>query len=297
MELKNINAFLRVAGLGSFTKAANELGYSQSTVTIQIKQLERELGFPLFDRIGKTISLTQKGEEFILYANEFVRLEDKLSSLSDAPDSVAGTLRIGVLESLFVWKTADLLPRFHSRYPEVKIEITSATGAALYRMLRQNEVDVIYLLDNLIYHKDCVRACASPVSLKFVAAPESPLCAEKNISLEEIARQPLILAERDAIYRRELDREAAVNGVELVPILEVDNIEVILRLLKRGMGVSFLPDYVIEESVKKGELSVLDVRCNAISLWSQIVCHKNKYVTPPMRSFTELIQSAAPTEA
>ena len=295
MELKNINTFLRVAELNSFTKAANELGYSQSTVTIQIKQLESELGFMLFDRIGRSVSLTPKGEEFICYANEFLHLEARTMSLRDTAGSVTGTLRLGVLESLFIWKIADLLPQYHSMYPEVKIEIKSATDAALYRMLRQNELDIIYLLDSVIYHKDCIRACTSPVSMNFVTSPANPLCAAGSISLAEIAQEPLILTERDAIYRQELDHEAAKNDIELVPILEIDNLEVVLRLLKRGMGVSFIPDYVLHESIARGELSVLNVRYDAINLWSQLVYHKNKFVTPQMQAFIRLIQdSSAP---
>ena len=126
-------------------------------------------------------------------------------------------------------------------------------------MLRQNDLDIIYLLDNVIYHKDCVRACTSPVSVKFVTYPENPLCAREDIPLAEIASEPMILAERDAIYRRELDLEAAKNNIELIPILEIDNLEVVIRLLKKKMGVSFMPDYVIREYVETGELAELSV--------------------------------------
>lgn len=295
MELKNINTFLRVAELSSFTKAAAELGYSQSTVTIQIQQLENELGFMLFDRIGRSVSLTPKGEEFIAYANEFLRLEARTLALRETAGSVSGTLRLGVLESLFVWKIADLLPQYHSKYPGVTIEIKSATGAALYRMLRQNELDIIYLLDNVVYHKDCVRACTSPVSLKFVASPKNELCRRKNIPLAEIAKEPLILTERDAIYRRELDHEAARNDIELVPFLEIDNLEVVLRLLKKQMGISFIPDYVLHESVEAGELAVLDVDYHIINLWSQLVYHKNKFLTPQMLAFIRMVRESSPS--
>ncbi len=189
MELRTINTFVRVAELNSFTKAANELGYSQSTVTIQIKQLENELQFPLFDRIGKKVTLTPRGEEFLLYAREFLRLETHTRSLKDGADAVNGTLRLGVIESLFVWRITELLPEYHRLYPGVKIEIKTATGATLYKMLLQNDLDLIYLLDNVIYHKDCVCACTSPVSVKFVTFPENRLCTYEYIPFEEIAME------------------------------------------------------------------------------------------------------------
>lgn len=290
MELKNIYTFLRVAELSSFTKAAETLGYSQSTVTIQIKQLENELGVMLFDRIGKTISLTSNGVSFMDYANEFVRLATKVKSLGQPPEKIVGTLRLGVLESIFVWQITDLLPIFYEKFPYINIEIKSATGAVLYKMLRQNDLDIIYLLDNVIYQKDCIRACTSPVDVKFVASPENPLVKQKNISLAEIAKQPLILAERDAIYRRELDNEAAKKNIEIVPMLEVDNLEVVIRLLKKNLGISFLPDYVVNESVNRNELAVLDVKYSNLNLWSQLVYHKNKFLTPQMQAFIELIR-------
>jgi len=290
MELKNIFTFIRAAEIGNFTKAAEELGYSQSTVTFQIKQLEQELGFKLFDRIGKSVSITPYGEEFISYANEFLRLAAKVDSLGKTSASQTGTLRLGVIESLFVWKIADMLPVFHKMMPNVNIEIKSATGAALYRMLRQNELDLIYILDNIIYQKDCVRACTFPVSVKFVAPLTHPLVNKKKISLSEIVQETLILAERDAIYRRELDNEAAKKGIEVIPTLEVDNLEVVLRLLKKWDGISFMPDYVVKESVENMDLKVLDVSYSNINLWSQVVYHKNKYITPQMETLIELVR-------
>lgn len=295
LELKNINTFVKVAELNSFTKAANELGYSQSTVTIQIKQLENELEFHLFDRIGKNVSLTPKGEEFLQYANKFLQLEAQALLLKGCADIASGTLRLGVLESLFVWRIADLIPEYHRKYPYVKIEIKSATGVALYRMLRQNDVDIIYLLDNIIYHKDCVRACVSPVSIQFVTYPENPLCARQCISLGEIANEPLIVTERDSIYRRELDLEAAKNKIELIPIIEINNIEVIVRLLKKKMGIAFMPDYVIKEYIKNGELAVLNVNCQPIEFSSQLIYHRGKFITPQMSAFIKMIREAWPS--
>lgn len=295
MEFKNINTFLRVAELNSFTKAAADLGYSQSTITIQIKQLESELGVKLFDRIGKTVSLTPDGEAFIPYAAQYLQLDTQIKSFGKNGGAVGGTLRLGVLESLFVWKIADLLPEYHKMYPNVTIEIKSATGAALYKMLRQSELDIIYLLDNVIYQKDCVRACTSPVSIRFVTWPGNSLCKRKRIQLADIIKAPLILTERDSIYRRELDHYAAAHDLEIVPFLEVDNLEVVIRLLKKKMGVSFMPDFVIREFVERKELAELDVKYDVINLWSQLVYHKNKFLTPQMRSFIELIQHSSPS--
>lgn len=291
MELKNILTFLRTAELKSFSNAAKELGYSQSTVTVHIKQLEEELGFKLFDRIGKKISLTPFGVEFIHYANEFMRLSSEVQSLGRTGTSHVGTLRLGIIESLFVWKSTHILPALNSKFPNVNIEIKSNTGATLYKMLRQNELDIIYVLDDILYQKDCVRAFKCPENCHFVTWPENKLLRKKTIPLSSIIKEPLILAERDAVYRRALDSEAAKHSVEIIPTIEIDNIEVILRLLKKRMGISFLPDYSTKESLEKGELAVLDVDFEGVNIWSQVLYHKNKFVTPYMEMFIELIKN------
>lgn len=102
MELRNIVTFLQAAEKENFTHAANSLGYSQSTVTVQIKQLETELGYQLFDRVGNRISLTPRGEEFRYYANQLVSISQQIKLIPmREPENLHGTLRIGILESLF----------------------------------------------------------------------------------------------------------------------------------------------------------------------------------------------------
>ena len=109
----------------------------------------------------------------------------------------------------------------------------------------------------------------------------------------------MILAERDAIYRRELDHEAARNGIELVPFLEIDKLEVVLLLLKKQMGISFIPDYVLHESIERGELALLDVDYHIINLWSQLVYHhnnnNNKFLTPQTLAFIRMVQGSSPS--
>lgn len=112
MDIKNVKTFIKVAELGSFTKAAEELLYVQSTVTIQIKQLEKELGFPLFDRVGRKIFLTAAGEEFLSLAYELVNMLSSAERIGGKSQQTL--LRIGVSESLLFSVITDFLPNFKS---------------------------------------------------------------------------------------------------------------------------------------------------------------------------------------
>ena len=100
MEYRNLVTFLRVAELQNFTKAANQLGYAQSTVTFHIQSLEEELGVTLFDRIGKKVTLTSAGEYLVTYANEMMKILTEIRQLNDSVDVMSGKLRVGVVESV-----------------------------------------------------------------------------------------------------------------------------------------------------------------------------------------------------
>ena len=114
MELRNINTFLHVAEMHSFSRAARELDYSQSAVSSQIAQLEEELGVPLFDRVGKTVRLTDAGQTFLHYARTLLTTAQQAkAALQPAPEA-RGTLRVAIADSLCSALMPGVLARFHA---------------------------------------------------------------------------------------------------------------------------------------------------------------------------------------
>ena len=289
MELRNVFTFVRIVDLGSFTKAAQELGYSQSTVTFQIKKLENELGMPLFDRVGKKIILTQLGEEFLGFAIDLMKTTSKIKSIGSQIGMNKAKLRIGIIESLFIEKLTELLPEYFRLTPSTRIETKTSDSVKLYQMLRSKELDIIYVLDRKMHQKDCIRAFASPVKIVFVASSQHPLTQVKNIHIADIAKQSLILTERDSIYRRELEEILALSDIEFTPFLEVDNASVIIKLIKKGLGISFLPDYIIQKDVRKSKLAILPVEGCDTKLYRQVFYNKNNWVSPQMKLFINLL--------
>ena len=123
MDIRNVKTFVRVAELKSFTKAAEKLNYVQSTVTAQIKQLEKELGYSLFDRIGKRISLTIMGERFLKIAYELLLVSEKAEQLNSDSSDIKGVLRVGVSESLLISVFKDLIPEFKAKFKNIDLRI------------------------------------------------------------------------------------------------------------------------------------------------------------------------------
>ena len=135
MELRNINTFLHIAELHSFSSAARELGYSQSAVSAQISQLETELGTPLFDRVGKTVRLTDAGQTFQSYARTLLITAQQAKAALVPARAVSGTLRVALADSVCSTFLPDLLQQFHALCPQVELVLRTATADEMLRLL------------------------------------------------------------------------------------------------------------------------------------------------------------------
>lgn len=289
MEIRNLTAFVRIAEVQNFSKTAEQLGYSQSAVTMQIKQLEAELHTQLFERIGKQIKLTQAGERLLPYALEILNSVRKAESIVQEPERISGKLRIGTCESYVISILPPVLMEFSELCPHVEVSTHTALVHDLFNMLRQNDIDILYFLDEKLHFPEWVKVSEQPQKIFFVASAESSLAGQKHISIERLLQEPLFLTERGISYRYAMEQALAAKGYELHPLWEVGNTDVITRFLLKNKGISFLPEYVVTDYIKSGQIIVLDTECDEIVMWSQLVYHRNKCVTPQMNLFLELI--------
>lgn len=283
MEFREISTFLQVAQYQSFSKAARHLGYSQAAVTIQIKQLEQELGVHLFDRIGKQISLTHQGQVFYQYAvsirNE---LEQAKNAVSD-PSTLSGKLCLGTIESICASIFPDLLAEYHRLHPEVTISIVTDSPGVLLDRMNENTIDIVYLLDRRIYDNRWCKTLEEPEENIFVASPDHELAlVKRELELDEVLRFPFFLTEKDASYRHMLEQYLASINRSVKPFLEIGNTEFIIHMLLKNTGISFLPKFTVQRELQQKQLTALNVRGFQMQTWRQIFYHKNKWVTREM---------------
>ena len=135
MELRNINTFLHVAELHSFSRTARELGYSQSAVSTQIALLEDELGVPLFDRVGKSVRLTDAGQTFLRYARTLLTTAQQAKAALQPTPEARGTLRVAIADSLCSALMPALLEQFHTLCPRVEVSLRAANTQEMREML------------------------------------------------------------------------------------------------------------------------------------------------------------------
>ena len=289
MELRNLITFIQVAELGSFTKAAEQLGYSQSTVSFQIKQLEEELDCLLFERINHTITLTQRGRELVSYAHQVRVLTDEFKE-NLTKEAVSGHIHIVTPDSICEDMINSHYIEFHNKYPSIFIRFTTGDSAVMLDMLDHNEADVIITLDQHLYNKDYIIAHEQQVPMHFVAASGSKFADIKGLSIKDIINEPFILTEYGQGYRRVFDRELANKSLEITPVLEIGRTDIITAMLAQSNMISYLPDFVTKPLIDSGELCYLDVSDINIDVWKQLIYHKNKWLSKSLKTFIDYIK-------
>ena len=291
MELRNLITFIHVAELGSFTKAAEQIGYSQSTISFQIKQLEQELGCLLFERINHTVALTERGRELISYAHRVRTLMDEFKENLGKED-YSGHIRIVTPDSVCEEMIYSHYLDFHEKYPGISIKFTTADTTVMFDMLDRNEADAIITLDSHSYKKDYIIAKEEPLSMHFVTGKRSAFAGKKRLRMADIAAAPFVLTEYGQGYRRVLDKELAKKSIDITPVLEIGRTDMITRILAKSDMISYLPDFVTKPFVDAGELCYLDVADMNIEIWKQLIYHKNKWISKSLGAFLAYVEAA-----
>jgi DNA-binding transcriptional LysR family regulator len=284
MDLRGLQIFIEVAEQRSFTRAGERLGYSQPTISFQIRQLEQELGVPLFDRIGHTVSLTDAGRDALQYAQQICNLSEQMSMDARQERQTMGEIRIGMADSLCEPLVAKGFEQFHQAHPRVALKIYNADTTGLIRMMDHNEVDLVCAMDLPVYNSAYITANEEPVGVHFVVSSEHPLAGEARIPVQQLLDYPFLLTEKGMSYRRVMDEMLAQRGLEVQPVLETGRADVLCRLAQEGAGICLLPDYVTERSVARGKLKRLKVVDFEIEVWKQILYRREKWLSPQMRA-------------
>ena len=295
MEFRNINTFLTVAEFKSFSKAANKLGYSQSNVSLQIQQLEKELGVQLFERTGKSIRITDAGQDFLFYANEIQRLNQQALNTVKIPkekkkENICGQLRIGSIESIATAILPDLLTGFHQLYPQIQISVCIESGNTLVDMIRNNEIDLFFILDEKMTIPNMKRQLLSKEEIIFLSAIPYNVEDGTTISLEELSQKDFVLTEPGEGYRKQLDHLLGEYNLTITPIIEFANPETVIQFVERKIGLSFLPYFCAEEKIKSGKLFQVETNTPPIYMYNQIFYHKDKWITPQMEVLLDYVK-------
>lgn len=291
MEIREVRTFVAVAQYGSFSRAAAHLGYSQAAVTIQMKQLEQKLGVVLFDRIGKGVHLTNSGERFYPHAVQILNDMSLAQEAVQEDSTLTGTLKIGTIDSLCAAVMPRLLESYHRRCPQVKVSVVTDTPSLLLDLLQSNALDVLYLSDEALSDPRFVKVLETEEPVVFAAAKGHALADGRPHRLEELLPHPFILTEKDASYRRVLDYTLQLRGQTIEPVLQCNNTDLVLKMVRNYKSLTFLPRYTLQEDAAGGMIEEIEVEDLSISIWRQVIYHKDKWVSREMRQFFDMLRA------
>ncbi|HZZ29117.1 MAG TPA: LysR family transcriptional regulator [Pirellulales bacterium] len=290
MHLKSLKVFCDVVGRRSFSRAAEENGISQSGASQVVNQLERHLGTKLIDRSKRPFSLTPEGEIYYSGCRKIVEryfaLEDRVRTLHD---EVAGRVRVASIYSVGLHHMDRYLHQFLSQYPKANVRLEYLHPHKVYEAVENDQAD----LGLVSYPKPSrtVKAIGwrqEPMVL--VCAPSHRLAKRPQVSLEEVAGEPIIGFDVDLTIRREIDRVLLEHRADVNVVMEFDNIETIKRAVEIGAGVSLLPAPTVVREVETGTLAAVPLSTNELVRPLGIIHRRGKDLGVTVRKFIELLR-------
>lgn len=288
MDFKQLNAFVTISKLHSFTGAADTLGYAQSTITNQIKLLEEELGVKLFERIGKNVTMTHEGKRLLPYAKQMIKLSHEIKNAAFSDERPTGTLTIGAAESLCVIRLPEILKEYRKLYPEVEVSLKFGSCADFRHYLKNNIIDVAFSLGTKIDSEEFISEIEFDEEMVLLAYPGHHLIGKDEIFPKDIENEPLILTEMGCSYRAAFENILNEYNVKPNLVLETGSVQAIKQFTMSGLGITLLPKVAVKDELESGRMVALKWAGPEFGIISQILYHKDKWISPALHAFLKL---------
>lgn len=258
MELHQLRYFCAVADAGSFSRAAEQSHVSQPSLSQQILKLEDELGTRLFDRLGRSVRLTEAGQTFLPRARSVLReLEAARGDVVEQKDSIGGSVTIGVIPTVAPYFLPQRLASFSRKFPQVRLTVVEDITPVLLEQLRAGKIDLAILALPLKGHE--FDAAALFTERFFAALPVShKLATRPALSLKEFRAEPFLLLRDGHCFRD--SAIAACDRARLRPqvIFESGQFSSLLSMVGAGMGISIVPEMAIDKRYRCRYVRIAD---------------------------------------
>lgn len=288
MDLRQLTTFRVLARTLNFHQTAKQLHCVQSTVTAQIQALEEDLGTRLFDRLGRRVVLTDAGSRLIAYAERLLNLTGEARQAVLDQEEPVGTLTVSATETLCTYRLPAVLSQFRKRYPQVRLVFFVSEYSELRRAVTEGAVDLALLMEEPITSA-ALKAeplCVEPIHL--VASPNHPFAQRRSVLPGDLEPETILVTEAGCSYRVRFQHQLNLAGIQPAMMLEFNSIEAIKQCAMLGMGVALLPAVATSAEISQGKLVVLPWRGKPIRLVTQVMRHKQKWVSPILHCFLDV---------
>ena len=289
MNLHHLRYFLAVARTGSFSQAARENHVTQPTVSSGIAELERSLGVRLFNRESRQVSLTVEGRTLVGYAMQIQDLTEEIQDTLNRRDVLPGEgFRFGAIDAAATYLLPGILKAYIQEYPEVEISVQVAPSRYLVDDLLLNRSE--FALISLPFSHPRIKTVAIyRDTMPLVVGSGHPFVARPSVSLKEVAEEPLILFYEDSVSREIVDEQFSEAGVSPRVVMQMRSPEAMRKLVEAGVGISFLPQLTVGESLESGVLVEVSVEGVSFSRQIGVAWRRRRYFGPAIRHLLEAI--------
>ncbi len=289
MEIRQLRAFVAIAESGTFTAGALRVHVTQAAISMQIRQLETEIGAKVFVRAPRHVILTEAGEQLLRRARHILREHDAaLDEIAELAGAERGRLRIGSASAMVLTEQLPgILKELRKQHPAAEIAVTSGTSEVLVDQILAGEVDIAFV-SLPVDVRGIKTERLSEDQLVAIASPLHKLAKQRTISAYTLAGERLILGERGGNTRRLIDQFFAQAGVTLRVAMELSRQQAIRRMVEEDMGVGIVPLQSVKEDVEKGKLIRWWIEGAQINWELGIAQLSNGYDSPIMQKFVAL---------
>jgi len=289
VEIRQLRAFVAIAESGTFTAGALRVHVTQAAISMQIRQLETEIGAKVFVRAPRHVILTEAGEQLLRRARHILREHDAaLDEIAELAGAERGRLRIGSASAMVLTEQLpSILKELRKQHPAAEISVTSGTSEVLVDQILAGEVDIAFV-SLPVDVRGIKTERLSEDQLVAIASPHHKLAKQRTISAYTLAGERLILGERGGNTRRLIDQFFAQAGVSLHVAMELSRQQAIKRMVEEDMGVGIVPLQSVKDEVEKGRLIRWWIEGAQINWELGIAQLSNGYDSPIMQKFVAL---------
>ncbi|MGG3521337.1 LysR family transcriptional regulator [Bacillus pseudomycoides] len=289
IELRQLEYFVAVSNELHFTKAAEKLNISQPSLSQQIRALEHEIGMPLFDRIGKKISLTEAGRILLSHSKKvFHEVEQAYAAIQDLNGLQQGKLTIGALLTTVNYLLPPAILNFNALYPNIELSVLGLRTGEIREKLLQNELDIgITFLP--VQDKEIISIPLYQNELTLVVPTNHELTQHTTVTMGVLQKYPIILLPKN-FFLTQLIRSHCQNfNFTPKPILEISTMESLIHMVSKGIGITVLPKPYID-FIQSNSIQAIKIKNPTATIEIGIIYRKDKYMCAATRMFIEQLQ-------
>jgi DNA-binding transcriptional LysR family regulator len=290
VHLETLKVFCDVVESKSFSVAASQNYVTQSAVSQQIRMLEEKYGKQLLERTRGNVQLTPAGEILYQVSKEIVQRYGELEArLQAATKIVGGTVRVATVHTIGLYELSSQLKRFLKGYPQVQLQLEYGRSNKIYDDALRGGID----LGIVAYPTRRPGITVLPFRedrLVLVCPPQHPLAKHRQMSIKKLAGEPLVGFERDIPTRKETDRVLRRHGIDPRYVMELDNVEIMKRVVEIGLGVAILPEHAVRPEVRGGTLAAVQVSDEIFLRPLGIIHRTGKHFSPAAAKFIECLR-------